>query len=57
METTELEFEFYLAEQLRMTVARLRREMTAREFMEWGVYYGRKAQKRELAAKTAQQGR
>jgi hypothetical protein len=57
METTDLEFEFYLAEQLRMTVARLRREMTAQEFMQWGVYYGRKAQKRELATLTAQHGR
>lgn len=54
METTDLEFEFFLAERLHMTVGRLRREMTAREFMQWGVYYGRKAQKRELAAKQAQ---
>lgn len=55
METTpDLEFEHYLAEKLGMTVARLRREMTTQEFMAWGVYYGRKAQKRELASKTAE---
>lgn len=52
METTELEFEFYLAEKLGMTVARLRREMSTTEFMQWGVYFGRKAQRRELEAKS-----
>lgn len=49
MEQTELEFEFFLAEKLRMTVAQLRREMSAQEFMQWGIYYSRKAQKQELA--------
>jgi hypothetical protein len=48
METTDLEFEFYLAERLHMTVRRLREEMTMREWIQWGVYYGRKAQRREL---------
>ncbi|QJY51249.1 hypothetical protein [Pseudonocardia broussonetiae] len=57
METTDLEFEFYLADRLGMTVARLRREMTAQEFMEWGVYYGRKAQKQELAMLQAKSSR
>lgn len=56
METTELEFEFFLAEKLRMTVAQLRRGMTAQEFMQWGVYYGRKAQKQELAMLQAKGG-
>jgi hypothetical protein len=51
MERTELEFEFYLAERLHMTVAQLRRTMSAREFMQWGIYYGRKAQRQELAAR------
>ena len=51
MEQTGLEFEFYLAEQLRMTVARMRREVSSQEFMEWSVYYNRKAQKQELASK------
>lgn len=49
METTELEFEFHLAEKLGMTVARMRREMSQAEFMHWGIYYGRKAQRIELA--------
>lgn len=31
-----------------MTVARLRVEMPAEEFMRWGVYYARKAQREEL---------
>lgn len=55
METTDLEFEFYLAERLRMTVARMRQEISNSEFMAWGVYYGRQAQRKEMAAK--KQGR
>lgn len=51
METTELEFEFYLAERLGMTVAQLRRNLSAHEFAQWGVYFGRKAQRQELAAR------
>jgi len=49
METTDLEFEHFLAERLGMTVARLRREMSAEEFGRWDVYFGRKAQRREMA--------
>ncbi|MFI6763874.1 hypothetical protein ACIBF5_32615 [Micromonospora sp. NPDC050417] len=33
-----------------MTVARLRAEMSADEYMHWGVYYARKAQRAELDA-------
>lgn len=51
METTELEFEFFLAAKLRMTVDRMRREMPMREYVGWSVYYGREAQKIELARK------
>lgn len=40
-----------------MTVARLRQEMSAREFMQWQVWYGRKRQAEELAAKGANRGR
>lgn len=57
MDQTELEFEFFLAGELKMTVARLRQEMPAREFMQWSVYYGRKAQRQELAQLTASHGR
>jgi hypothetical protein len=31
-----------------MTVHRLRREMPADEFVRWGIYYARKAQREEL---------
>lgn len=33
-----------------MTVARLRAEMSADEFLHWGIYYGRKAQREQMAA-------
>lgn len=51
METTELEFEFYLAQKLSMTVDDLRGRMSQHEFVSWSVYYARLAQKRELATK------
>ncbi len=40
--------EFYVAEQLGMTVGKMRAEMSADEFGRWVVYFGRKAQRREL---------
>jgi hypothetical protein len=46
--TPELEFEFYLAQKLGKTVAELR-QMSQSEFLGWSVYYGRKAQREELA--------
>lgn len=49
-----LEFEFYLAQKLGRTVAELR-EMDQAEFVGWCVYYGRRAQREQLA--TAQAGR
>lgn len=45
----ELEFEFFLAERLRRTVAELRASLSPMEFLAWWVYYGREAQKREIA--------
>jgi hypothetical protein len=45
----DLEFEYFLARELGMTVARLRHEMSAQEFLEWSIYYGRKGQRAELA--------
>jgi len=48
---SELEFEHFLALQLNMTVARLRREMSNDEMMRWSVYFGRRTQEAELAAK------
>lgn len=46
----DIEFEHYLAQKLGMTVARLRAEMGAEEFMRWSVYYARLAQRDEMAA-------
>lgn len=40
--------EFFVAEQLGMTVGELRSRMSADEFLRWAVYFGRKAQRREL---------
>lgn len=44
-----LEWEYYLAERLHMTVHDLRRRMGNDEFIRWQVYYGRKAQKQQQA--------
>lgn len=46
-----MEFEFFLAERLRMTVGEMRERMSNAEFVRWSVYYGRKAQSAELEAK------
>lgn len=57
METTELEFEHYLAEKLGRTVGELRRTITAEEFVRWSVYYGRKAQRIEQSRIESEQKR
>lgn len=44
-----LEFEFFLAQKLGMTVDAMRRSMSSEEFTGWGMYYARKAQREELA--------
>lgn len=36
-----------------MSVARMRAEVSGQEYLEWAVYYGRQAQRRELAEKAA----
>jgi hypothetical protein len=43
-----LEFELFLAQKLGMTRERLRQEMSAAEFLDWQMYYARKAQQEEL---------
>lgn len=48
METTELEFEHYLAAKLGRTVRELRGTLTQDEWMRWTVYFGRMAQRQEL---------
>jgi hypothetical protein len=45
----DLEFEFFLAQKLGMTVAGMRHEMSAFEFGQWGIYYARIGQREELA--------
>jgi hypothetical protein len=44
----DFHFDFFLAERLRLSLDEVRR-MPAQEWMEWGVYFGRKAQQQELA--------
>lgn len=44
----ELEMEFYIAEQLGLTMSRLRAEMSNDEFTRWAIYFARKAQRRQL---------
>lgn len=46
----DAEFVFFLAEKLGRTAAEVL-EVSNDEFMRWSVYFGRKAQQRELAAK------
>lgn len=48
----ELEFEFFLAQKLSMTVDEMRARMSASEFVGWGIYYARIAQNAELARLT-----
>ena len=50
----DLEFEFFLATKLHMTVTRMRDEMGQAEFTQWAIYYQRQAQQRELAEKAGE---
>jgi hypothetical protein len=43
-----IEFDFFLAEKLRMTVAELRARMSNDEHVHWRMYYARRAQELEL---------
>lgn len=49
----ELEFEFYLAEQLGKTVTALRSEMDNDEFLRWAIFYGRRRQRQQLEQQKA----
>jgi hypothetical protein len=44
-------FEFFLADRLRMTVDRLRAEMSNTEYMAWVAYHSLRAQREEMAMK------
>lgn len=53
METSpDVEFEFFLAAKLGMTVGEMRERMSNQELVEWSIYWARKAQREELASKT-----
>lgn len=55
METTDgIEFDYYLAEKLGRTVAEMRATVSNAEYVGWSVYFGRKAQRQEMAMKDAQ---
>jgi hypothetical protein len=46
----ELEFEFFLTKELGLgTVTRMRSEMTQAEYIGWTVYFGRQAQRNQVA--------
>jgi hypothetical protein len=49
----ELEYEFYLARKLGMTVAQMREELGAGEFILWSRYDSRLAQAEELERRRA----
>lgn len=43
------EFDFFLADKLGMPVATLRAELSNDEWWRWQIYYGRQAQRAEIA--------
>lgn len=53
----DLEFDFYLAEKLGMTVADLRERLSGQEYLQWSVYFSRKANRQKLAQASQQQSR
>jgi hypothetical protein len=48
-----IEFDHFLAEKLRMTVAELRTRMSNVEHVHWQMYYARRAQEIELEQRKA----
>src|ERR1044071_5151646 len=50
--TPDVEFDYFLAHALKKTVAELRESMSNDEWLGGDVYFGRKNQRRERAAKT-----
>lgn len=51
METTDLEFAHYLAQKLGKFLWELD-AMPAAEYVSWSIYYGRKAQREQLAMRS-----
>ena len=54
---SDLEFDFFLAEKLGMTVERMRASVSADEWLRWAIYYGRKAQRRHLEIEEMRRGK
>jgi hypothetical protein len=44
----DLEFDHFLAEKLGLSVERMRREISSAEYVDWSVYYARRAQREQL---------
>lgn len=53
-EDGDVEWEFFIAQKLGMTVQEMCERMSNEEFEHWKIYFGRVAQKRELAIKAAE---
>jgi hypothetical protein len=49
----DIEFDYFLAAKLGRTVAEMRATVSNAEYVGWQVYFGRKAQRQEMAAKDA----
>lgn len=52
-----VEFDFFLADRLRMTVADLRSRLSNEEYVFWQMYHSRRAQEIELEQLKAQGGK
>lgn len=50
-ENSSVEFDYFLAQSLAMTVDQMRQSVSNSEYVGWQVYYGRKAQREQLALK------
>ena len=48
MTSSDLEFTFFLATELKMTVAEIENTMSNGEFVHWTIYYAKKNQKAQL---------
>lgn len=47
-ERPDVEFDYFLARELRMTVDEMRRTVSGEEYLGWSTFYKRKAQREEL---------
>lgn len=47
-ERPDVEFDYFLARELRMTVEQMRRSVSGEEYLGWSTFYKRKNQREEL---------